>query len=537
MIYLTISIACKMDKLEIKEHNFQVAKSKIQNYANSAPKNVTLPKVKETARLFGMIDHRVTGPELNQCMGEVQSSLISLNCTTKAIISEFKNVYNAFEALDKDYISGIVVSVKAAQQASEEAKKANDDITKTIGALKATVDKLQEFKKEVRNDISSLKAKSGLKNNSIKHIDDIDAIWKDVQAQQKLLTDLENQLNDFQTTLSAIDAFKTKLDKVNHIIDIDSMWDKLYKHYKDYEVFYNRFVAFSSDTDVKFKSQKEDYCRLSKEHKQFAESHNKFSHEIDTIIASLTCGIKDLRGYADKLKSLTHLEDIDNMWETLQNHYTAYGAFCQTVHQFEIATSDIIAQHNIEISDLQSGYNDFHSAYQTYCEKSKTEFTRIRLDISLLNQYADNLKSFKHLEDIDKLWLDIEDLKQKYSDLKKNFEEFDEKTTKIIDEIIADVSILKSYKAQLEGLKYLPQIDELWDFTHSLSGRTDVISEAVDRHGNEIQAINSNVSDLDRRFVNKSEELSHRVRVNHIIAASTLVLVLTLFILNILGIL
>ena len=87
-----------MDELVIKEHNFQVAKNKIQSYAESAPKSVTIPRVKETAGLFGLRDHKVTGPELNQCMGEVQTSLISLNNATKAIISEFKEVYNAFEA-------------------------------------------------------------------------------------------------------------------------------------------------------------------------------------------------------------------------------------------------------------------------------------------------------------------------------------------------------------------------------------------------------------------------------------------------------
>ena len=121
-----------MDELVIKEHNFQVAKNKIQSYAESAPKSVTIPRVKETAGLFGLRDHKVTGPELNQCMGEVQTSLISLNNATKAIISELKEVYNAFEALDKDYISGIVISVNAAKKASDEAKKASDDISKTI---------------------------------------------------------------------------------------------------------------------------------------------------------------------------------------------------------------------------------------------------------------------------------------------------------------------------------------------------------------------------------------------------------------------
>lgn len=526
-----------MDELVIKEHNFQVAKNKIQSYAESAPKSVTIPRVKETAGLFGLRDHKVTGPELNQCMGEVQTSLISLNNATKAIISEFKEVYNAFEALDKDYISGIVISVNAAKKASDEAKKASDDISKTIGALKATVAKIGEFQKEVRGDISSLKAKAGLKDDALKHLDDIDTIWKDVQAQQDLLSSLENQLNSFQTTLSAVDLFKSRLDKLNHLVEIDSLWDGLYKHYKDYEVFYNRFVAFSSSTDERFKTQKDDYLRLNDEHKRAATSFSEYSQKVDSWIESLSFGIKDLSKYAERLKSLTHLEDIDNTWDSLQSHYRAYNVFCQSVQLFESKVSDQFANNGKEISDLQSGFNDFHDAYLNFCEKSKSEFAGIQQSVSLLIQYTDKLKSFAHICDVDVIWQDFETYKQKHSELKKAFSDFDEKTTKVIGGILEDVSVLKTYKEQLEGLQYLPKIDELWEFTHSLSERTDTISSIVDKHNSDIQAINSNVSDLDSRFGARSEELSHRIRVNHIIATSTFIIVLTLFVLNLLNIL
>lgn len=526
-----------MDELVIKEHNFQVAKNKIQSYAESAPKSVTIPRVKETAGLFGLRDHKVTGPELNQCMGEVQTSLISLNNATKAIISEFKEVYNAFEALDKDYISGIVISVNAAKKASDEAKKASDDISKTIGALKATVTKIGEFQKEVRGDISSLKAKAGLKDDALKHLGDIDAIWKDVQTQQSLLSGFEKQLNSFQATLSAVDLFKSRLDKLNHLVEIDSLWDGLYKHYKDYEVFYNRFVAFSSSTDEKFKTQKDDFIRLNEEHKSATTSFNDYSQKVDSSIESLSSVIKDLSIYAERLKSLAHLEDIDNTWDSLQSHYGAYNVFCQDVQLFESRVSEQFSNEGKEISALQTIYKDFHNEYLTFCGKSESEFSKIQKAISFLNQYTDKLKSIIHLGDVDVIWQDLEIFKQQHNELKKAFADFDEKTTNVIGEILEDVSVLKTYKEQLEGLQYLPKIDELWEFTHTLSERTDTISGIVDKHSSDIQAINSNVSDLDSRFSAKSEELSHRIRVNHIIATSTFIIVLTLFVLNLLNIL
>ena len=100
-----------MGELVIKEHNFVTAKDKIQEYASKTPKDVSLPRVQEDGGILNWGSHKVTGKEFNQFAGQVQKSLISLNGLSKTIVSEFKEVYNAFEALDKDYISGIVIAV------------------------------------------------------------------------------------------------------------------------------------------------------------------------------------------------------------------------------------------------------------------------------------------------------------------------------------------------------------------------------------------------------------------------------------------
>ena len=616
-----------MDELVIKEHDFQAAKSKIQDYVKTAPKDVALPRVREDGGFLNWGDHKVTGTEFNQCIGQVQTSLIALNSSTKAVISEFKEVYKAFEALDKDYIGGIVISVNAAAKASEEAKKASDDISKTIKALKAAVEKIKNFQEEVRGDILSLKAKVKLKGDVIKHLDDVDTIWDDVQAQQEILIGFENQLNGIQSALSSIDSFKTNLNKLNHLVDIDSLWDGLYKHYKDYEKFYNRFVAFSSDSDGKFQAQKDDYCRLSKEHKKASDAFKSYSQKVDSTIESVLSDLKELSNYTEKLQSLSHIEDVDKTWETLYTHLNSYDAFCQAIRQFESSTSGQISDNTKLISNLQTSYDTFHgeyndycikskekvnglsqalysidqfigklksishledidqtwselkkhydsynafyqetqksqlntaerieedeklvsklqidfesfrAAYQIYCERTKEEVDGLHQTAIAINQYLDKLKSFAHLSDIDSIWQDMEALKQEYSELRNDINDFDEKTNKIIGEISEDVSALKAYKLQLEGLNYLPKIDELWDFSHALSERTDEISDIVAKHSCDINTINSNIVDLDSKYKSESERLSHRIRVNHIIAAATFVLVLTLFLLNLLNIL
>ena len=54
----------------------------------------------------------------------------------RSIISEFKEVYKAFDYLDGEYINGIIGSIESAEEASKQALKAQSDIQNTVENLK-----------------------------------------------------------------------------------------------------------------------------------------------------------------------------------------------------------------------------------------------------------------------------------------------------------------------------------------------------------------------------------------------------------------
>lgn len=146
-----------MDELIIKEHNFCSAKSKIKEFSSRGLASSYLSKVEVKTGIFGWRDHKVTGEEMNNLAGQIQRSFININSTIKEIVSEFGEVYNAFETLDKDYIQSILLSIKSAQQASVEAKQAHVDISRTIDALQMAVQKLTEFKIYVNKELDSIR--------------------------------------------------------------------------------------------------------------------------------------------------------------------------------------------------------------------------------------------------------------------------------------------------------------------------------------------------------------------------------------------
>lgn len=148
----------------IQKHDFENAKNALKEFSKKIPSSPNLPIV-ETHGLFDLFQREVTGAELNKVTNEIQKCLIAANQQQIRVIKEFEQIYQTFEALDKDYIQGLTVGMKAAEAASlqaaqaateaykvaEEAKKHASDIESLIKTQSIFIDKLVEFKERIEN--------------------------------------------------------------------------------------------------------------------------------------------------------------------------------------------------------------------------------------------------------------------------------------------------------------------------------------------------------------------------------------------------
>lgn len=121
-----------MNKLTIQKSKFDDEKNKIKAFAKNLPSEIALPRVDTDGALWGLFDHRVTGAELNRLSKQIQNNLIASNQTVSTIIKEFTQIYNTFEALDKNYIQAIVGSVEEASKAGIQALEASDQAGEAI---------------------------------------------------------------------------------------------------------------------------------------------------------------------------------------------------------------------------------------------------------------------------------------------------------------------------------------------------------------------------------------------------------------------
>lgn len=179
----------------IEKHNFEAAKKSLQNFANEHHEVTDLMTVPSEGGLFGWFDHKVTGDELNDLTAQIQDHLIRINNIHQGVLTEIVQVYKALDALDKDYISAIVSSIKATEEVNRKAIKNQQDIQDSVVNQEKTIEVLKSFKAKFDN---------------IEHLADIDNIWK--------------TLNEHKQELISLNNFNDRISKIEHIDDVDKIW-------------------------------------------------------------------------------------------------------------------------------------------------------------------------------------------------------------------------------------------------------------------------------------------------------------------------
>jgi chromosome segregation ATPase len=186
-------VADESTSLVIKEHDFKEAKNSLKKFTEKAQQDVELSRVPYDGGLFHLGNHKVTGTELNEITGQIQEYFIKINNLNAGLVGEFRQVYNAFESLDKDYMTAIVNSFKATEKVSQREK---EDFKKMLEEQEKSVKVLKKFKADI---------------DKLKHITDVDKAWELINQQGEAV----KALRDYQNELS----------KYKHLMDVDKLWE------------------------------------------------------------------------------------------------------------------------------------------------------------------------------------------------------------------------------------------------------------------------------------------------------------------------
>lgn len=348
-----------MSEYNIEKANFEKQKEELKTFAEQPATSTELDKFSTKGKfsdflgggLLGMLDHKVTGDEMNEFVAELQKCFVEINERDKKVIKEFGQVYETFESLDKGYIQGILIGMKSAEEASREAKVAQKDIDDTIKALRLTVQKLQEFKKQI---------------NAYAHIKDVDEMWDSLNEAVSniilLKTDIDATIIRLDEITEGFNIYKGKLDGIKHIEDIDQIWDTV-KNLKN-QIF---------DQEKKLKEQ----------------------------IGIIQGNVSDL---LDFTKSQSHFYDIDKMWNSVCAIDTRINT-CNDknneiiLKQQEQNDSISILQASIKEFESQEHYKEIDKEWEyshSLGERLEKEANRIEYGNGKLNEFENQIHTVEN---------------------------------------------------------------------------------------------------------------------------------------------
>lgn len=211
-----------MNEIVIKSHNFELAKNRLGTFSNKDNSELAIDRVKTDGGLFGLGNHKVTGEEFNYRIETIQKYLIDIYSINNENNKEFREVYKAFEALDKDYIACINASFEAINKTQNDVIKQqgklgehNERLQEQQSKLNSHQDEIDKIIKNIKNDLVVLKSFK-------EKLDSFKALLEKVQSDISVMLEFQS---DCSEQLDSLHKYRDFLSNLKHIKDVDKLWE------------------------------------------------------------------------------------------------------------------------------------------------------------------------------------------------------------------------------------------------------------------------------------------------------------------------
>lgn len=332
---------------------FNRKKNELKAFSEKLPKEAELPSVPVTGGLFGLFKYDVTGSDLNRLTESIQDKMIEQNKVLVRTIQEFNTIYDTFSALDKEYIQGILVSLKAAEEANAKALKGiegvevnQNEIKQMINQQKKVIQVLQNFKEKIER---------------IEHLTDVDTIFA-----------------IYSTVLENVTAIEAKIEAQDQTVADLTVETKL-------------LLSSQSDFQDHLNQLKENQLKQLQTVNQLISHQNNNISKIEIINTENKTDIetlnKEVTKQGEKFGDLKQLfqDNIQTLSEKIVRNHSEIDA------KLDLTTNEV----NKNKSDLENAINELNVGIEQQAERMssyfESELSKAKDEITELNQLTVNL--------------------------------------------------------------------------------------------------------------------------------------------------
>lgn len=508
-----------MNEIEIKRHSFDLAKNRLKEFSEKREAELQIDKVQTDGGFLGLGDHKVTGYELNRRLETIQEHFIAVNTTNNKVIKEFREIYNALDVLDRDYIASIVANVKAIE-------KTNNDVRIQQGTLRQHNDKLASQQSKL-------------------------------DAHQ---VEIEKNVANISKIVTALKVFKEKLEVYKHLTDIDKIWNDCKTIQNEIRVVSDSITKFSKKTtediaaandrskalsDLVFK----EIVTLRDEAKSFKDYFSDLSEKVEStanLLDNQIPVIQEVVSFVEWIKNLSHIDDIDSMWndiseareklnvinnslqnidadiQNMQKHIDEVDAFISNINGYE---------HLQDVDEMWESLANAHSTLKNIggtIEVIQEGAAKHQEEINKILAFVEKVSSLEHLIDVDKLWSLVEEQQLRLKDIDRindeqtrQLESLSRENNKIADRVSANENSIKNLNEsinKINGMAHLKDVDSTWDTVKEQSGQ---LTEMEKQNETIATSVQKNKEDVEAKIVeanNAIASLTQKIKYAYLIA-------------------
>jgi chromosome segregation ATPase len=247
------------------------------------------------------------------------------------------------------------------------------------------------------------------------------------------------------------------------------------------------------------------------------------------------------------------IKEIQGNFININNALTKiHNEFRSVYNTFDTLDKEYIAGILSALIESEQASNDIKKTQ----EGLKNNGVRLERTVTTLVEFKkkitneiDNLKNivfqldptstcdYKHLQDIDTIWTDVESHKKELQSLHSQLSNFIEKVSYETNNINDKVSALISYRKSLESLLHLQDIDTIWTDVENLKVRLENAENSIFLNQIEIEKINSKILEIVESDKVRRTRVDKRINIAYWLTGTSLTMIVVNIVLQLLGIL
>ena len=149
----------KRDNIQGEEKSkFEAARNEVQALSLQAEAHTPVTRVSEKGKFLKIGSHKVTGKELNDTATHIDTSIIQTKNVQIETLRHVDQLYRVLDALDGEYVTGILAATEAAEKAKDLANINDQNIGKIISYLTQD-NRILTYRKEQESKVAALERK------------------------------------------------------------------------------------------------------------------------------------------------------------------------------------------------------------------------------------------------------------------------------------------------------------------------------------------------------------------------------------------